>query len=86
MAHLIRISDVPRARWIALRDQLAADGWTLIRGGGLDHSWATLHRGEPVIEMQWDNWTEGEITYAQEQAGLIEAQLPEDIRALPKAP
>lgn len=86
MSTSISISDIPQARWIALRDHLAADGWTLTKGGGLDHAWATLCRGELLIEMEWDNWMEGEINYATEQAGLIEAVLPENIRALCKTP
>lgn len=86
MVEQIRITDIPQAEWLAVRDALAAQGWNLSRGGGLDHVWATLRLGDLVIEMQWDNWMEGEITYTTEQAGLIEAFLPEGIRALRKTP
>ena len=82
MSTAITITDIAQDDWIALRDQLAADGWTLTKGGGLDHAWAALSLGELVIEMEWDNWMEGEINYATEQAELIEAVLPAAIKAL----
>lgn len=85
MSKSISITDIAQDEWVALRDQLAADGWTLTKGGGLDHAWATLYRGELLIEMEWDNWMDGEINYVAEQAELIEAVLPESIRALRKA-
>ena len=86
MTQATRITVLAHDEWIALRDQLAANGWTLTKGGGLDHAWAALSLGKLVIEMEWDNWMEGEINYAQEQAELIEAFLPENIRALRKTP
>ncbi len=77
----IRILDIAQSDWVALRDRLAEQGWTLEKGGGLDHAWATLTRGELLIEMDYDCWFEGEIAYARAQAPAIEALLPTPIPA-----
>lgn len=37
MVEQIRITDIPQAQWLAVRDALTAQGWNLSRGGGLDH-------------------------------------------------
>lgn len=77
----IRILDIAQSDWVALRDRLAGQGWTLEKGGGLDHAWATLTRGELLIEMDYDCWFEGEIAYARAQARAIEAVLPAPVLA-----
>lgn len=73
---LIRIHSITHSDWIALRDHLASNGWTLSKGGGLDHSWATLRQGDLLIEMEYDRWEDGDIAYERTQAARIEALLP----------
>jgi hypothetical protein len=69
--------DAWRAAVFALRDR----GWRLNMGGGLDHSWAVLERDGMCIEMEYDIWSEGEITMAAGDAAKIAADLPANLIA-----
>lgn len=64
--------DVWRAAILALTDE----GWSIEKGGGLDHSWAVLEWDGMRIEMEYDMWGEGEMVIAAADAAKLKAHLP----------
>lgn len=71
------VEGIPDGDWQSLRDQLAAEGWTLQRGGGLDHSWARLSKDALEIHMEYDIWREGWVGFPSRRKADILAALPD---------
>ncbi len=57
------LSDISEEIWRAAIDALAAAGWSLRKGGGLDFSWAVLDRDGMRIDMEYHIWVEGEMAF-----------------------
>lgn len=74
----ITIFEIYQLDWNYLRDYLAGEGWAIERGGGLDHSWAKLSKGDLRISMEYDIWVEGEVSFDESQKVEILAALPKD--------
>lgn len=72
------IANIPEKDWCGLRDRLARNGWSITRGGGFDHSWAMLRRGNLQILMEYDRWDEGKISFDQTRQDDVLAQLPDN--------
>lgn len=77
----ITIFDIDEADWIDLRDNLAGMDWSMQRGGGLDHSWAILCKGEFRISMEYDRWAEGQVSFDARQKIEILKEMPKDFVA-----
>lgn len=73
---MITIFDIDEADWIFSRDYLAGVSWSIERGGGLDHSWAILSKGDLRILMEYDRWTEGKISFDGSQKSEILMEMP----------
>lgn len=79
----ITLHGIPEAQWGAFMHALAGAGWTLTKGGGLDHSWATLNNDSgSQIDMEFDIWTQGEITITADDLGDVALALPADLRPM----
>lgn len=77
------IHNIPEAQWGAFMHALAGAGWSLTKGGGLDHSWATLaNDAGDRIDMVYDIWTQGEITITAGSFNHVAAALPLGLRPL----
>lgn len=75
--------NIPEAQWGAFMHALAGAGWALTKGGGLDHSWATLtNDAGSQIDMVYDIWMQGEITITADDLEKVTAALPADLRGL----
>ncbi|MCR6499476.1 hypothetical protein MUO32_10565 [Shinella sp. CPCC 101442] len=70
------VSDIRKDDWFSLRDYLGGHGWDLSKGGGLDHSWATLRKGQLQINMEYDAWAGGEISFPASQKAMVCDELP----------
>jgi hypothetical protein len=71
------LSDIPEAQWGAFMHALAGAGWNLTKGGGLDHSWATLaNELGDRIDMEYDIWMQGGITITARSLQDVAAALP----------
>ncbi|UDF32816.1 UNVERIFIED_ORG: hypothetical protein LHK14_23910 (plasmid) [Roseateles sp. XES5] len=62
--------------WCAAVAALGDQGWSVEKGGGLDHSWAVLERDGMRIEMEYDIWAEGEMVVVAADAKKLKASLP----------
>ncbi|QEI06533.1 hypothetical protein FXN63_12345 [Pigmentiphaga aceris] len=79
----LTLDNIPEAQWGAFMHALAGAGWTLTKGGGLDHSWATLtNAAGSQIDMVYDIWMQGEITITSADLDEVSAALPVDLRKL----
>jgi hypothetical protein len=67
---------MPKDLWRATICALTEEGWSVEKGGGLDHSWAVLERNGVRIEMEYDIWREGEMTIAAADAAKLRASPP----------
>jgi hypothetical protein len=67
---------IPKDVWHATISALRDEGWSLEKGGGLDHSWAVLERDDMRIEMEYDIWKEGEMVVTAADAAKLKACLP----------
>ena len=77
------LSNIPEAQWGDFMHALAGAGWTLTKGGGLDHSWATLvNDAGDRIDMEYDVWMQGNIKITAADFTPIAAALPLTLRAL----
>ncbi|MGU3398831.1 hypothetical protein ACLBWS_03675 [Brucellaceae bacterium D45D] len=74
----ITIYEIYQLDWNYLRDYLAGKGWAIERGGDLDHSWANLSKGDLQISMEYDIWSEGQISFDESQKVQILVALPKD--------
>lgn len=81
MVRYLCLSAIPEPCWRALVAALAAKGWSLRKGGGLDFSWAVLDRNDIQIRMECDIWCDGEMTFPSASAALIKASLDPDLSA-----
>lgn len=74
------LSDIGETDWCQLRDQLIGNGWTVRRGGGLDHSWAEFRKADVQILMECDRWDGGTIEFATAMQSDVLTELPGDFR------
>ncbi len=70
------LSGISEESWRAVVEVLAAAGWSLRKGGGLDFSWAVLEREGMRIDMEYDIWQDGDMVFAKTDASAIRADLP----------
>lgn len=70
------VAEMPDGDWQGLRDELAVEGWTLRRGGGLDYSWASLEKDALEIYMEYDIWMEGWVWFPTRHKAEVLAALP----------
>ncbi|MCZ7450247.1 hypothetical protein O8B93_21930 [Agrobacterium rhizogenes] len=52
---------ISKGAWYEAISALREHGWSLDMGGGLDHSWAVLERGNLRVEMEYDIWGDEEL-------------------------
>jgi len=79
----LTFDNIPEDQWGAFMHALAAAGWTLTKGGGLDHSWARLNNvAGSQIDMVYDIWMQGEITITASDLDEIATALPASLRKL----
>lgn len=79
----LTINNIPEAQWGAFMHALAGAGWTLSKGGGLDHSWARLTSASGAdIEMTYDIWMQGDITITAENLDEVASALPAQLRTM----
>ena len=79
----LTLSNIPEAQWGDFMHALAGAGWSLTKGGGLDHSWATLaNDAGDRIDMEYDIWMQGDITITAHSLNEVAAPLPLDLRRL----
>ena len=77
------LSDIPEAQWGDFMHALAGAGWSLTKGGGLDHSWATLvNEAGDLIVMEYDIWMQGGIKITAADFSPIAAALPPNLRPM----
>ena len=76
------ISNIPEEIWRAAIAALKAGGWTAQIGGGLDFSWALLTRDGMRIDMEYDIWCDGEMSFATADAPIIRSAVSSDVFAL----
>lgn len=77
------LHNIPEAQWGAFMHALAGAGWALTKGGGLDHSWATLSSTTgSQVNMVYDIWMQGEITIAAEDLDDVASALPAHLRTM----
>ncbi|PZR76449.1 MAG: hypothetical protein DI537_44130 [Stutzerimonas stutzeri] len=50
--------EISKDVWCATIAAVGDEGWSVDKGGGLDHSWAVLERDGIRIEMECDFWAE----------------------------
>ncbi|MFT2214941.1 hypothetical protein ACLJYM_24190 [Rhizobium giardinii] len=70
------VSGISEESWRAVIEALAAAGWSVRKGGGLDFSWAALDRDGVRIDMRYDAWQEGEMAFVKAYASTIRGDLP----------
>lgn len=75
------VTDIPEETWRSVIAGLSAAGWSVQVGGGLDFSWALLTFDEMRIDMEYDIWREGEMTFATVHGPEIKAALSSDLIA-----
>lgn len=68
--------EIPKDLWNAVIFALRDQGWSVDRGGGLEHSWAVLEREGRRLEMNYDIWKEGEIVVAEGDETVLRSCLP----------
>jgi hypothetical protein len=79
----MKLSDIPEAQWGAFMHALAGAGWTLTKGGGLDHSWALLANGKGArIDMEYDVWMQGAIEITAPDFAEVASALPLTLRPM----
>ena len=76
MCDRIWLSGISEESWRAVIEALAAAGWSVRKGGGLDFSWAVLDRDGMRVDMEYDAWREGEMAFARADALTICGDLP----------
>ncbi|MDO9416331.1 hypothetical protein [Pararhizobium sp.] len=81
MSDAICLTGIPEECWRAAIAALAADGWSLRKGGGLDFSRAVLERDGMNIKMEYDIWSDGEMVFASVDTPKIRAALPAHLLA-----
>ncbi|MBB5538981.1 hypothetical protein [Rhizobium giardinii] len=81
MSDRICLSGMSEESWRAVIEALAAAGWSVRKGGGLDFSWAALDRVGMRIDMEYDAWQEGEMAFAKADAPTISGDLPTQLIA-----
>ena len=76
----ICIEDIHPDDWSYLRNIfLPAFGWQPCKkAGGLDHAYGLLKKGTLTIEMEYETWSAGWLTFARRDAAAILAELPID--------
>ena len=75
------LTDIPEETWRSVIAGLSAAGWSVQLGGGLDFSWASLTFDEMRINMEYDIWREGEMTFATVHGPKIKGALSSDLLA-----
>ena len=76
---ILYIYEILADDWYSLRDErLPAAGWLKSKGGGLDHSWGRLTKGDLTIYMDYDRWSDGALSFAKIDKDAILAELPDD--------
>ncbi|PDV89863.1 hypothetical protein CO652_00055 [Rhizobium sp. H4] len=81
MVDQISLSGLSEESWRAVIEALAAAGWSVRNGGGLDFSWAAVERDGMRIDMEYDAWQEGEMVFAKADASIISGDLPAQLIA-----
>ena len=76
------VTDIPEETWRSVIAGLSAAGWSVQIGGGLDFSWALLTFDEMRIDMEYDIWLGGEMTFATVHGLKINGALSSDLLAL----
>jgi hypothetical protein len=75
------VTDISEETWRSVIAGLSAAGWSVQIGGGLDFSWALLAFDEMRIDMEYDIWREGEMTFATVHGPKIKGALSTDLLA-----
>ncbi|AJC80646.1 hypothetical protein IE4803_CH03479 [Rhizobium etli bv. phaseoli str. IE4803] len=81
MVDQISLSGLSEESWRAVIEALAAAGWSVRKGGGLDFSWAAVERDGMRIGMEYDAWQEGEMVFAKADVSIISGDLPAQLLA-----
>ena len=74
------IENIHADDWAYLRNIfLPAFGWQRRKkSGGMDHSYGFLTKGSLTIEMEYETWSEGWLTFAKSDQEALLAELPAD--------
>ena len=68
--------DVAKDIWYEAISTLRDQGWSVVMGGGLDHSWAVLERDELCVETEYDIWGGGELVLTSARGAEATALFP----------
>lgn len=72
-------TNIETETWYKILEGLKSKSWTVISeyklfDKGVDYDAYTLKKGRSKLDMQWDNWVEGELKGSPEMIDLIQSE------------